>query len=408
MTSEAPFETFYAIPSRNGVSPPKASRGSGMPMVGMGDVFGHPWIRGHEMERVPLTATERERAMLEPGDLLFARRSVQLSGAGVCSIYLGSKEPTTFESSLIRVRLDRSIADPLFFFYFFRSPLGRQRVETIIEQTAVAGIKASSLARLSVSVPQVKEQKRIARLLASLDNKIDNNLWLAKVLEEITATLFKARFMDFVKRDDLVESEIGLIPRGWSVSPLSNLGGIHRELTKGASHLPYIGLDDMPRGSTVLAAWKTAGAPEGQSANFVAGDILFGKLRPYFHKVGVAPINGRCSTEILVLRPDDPSYYGFLLGHVNSRHFIDHCVAVSRGTRMPRAEWRDAGTYKVAVPPQDEVADFTALTKTVYELIRVLVHKSHTLAAVRDLLLPRLISGQVRVPSEEQLAAKVA
>lgn len=399
MRSEAPFEAFYAVPSRNGVSPPKASRGSGLPMVGMGDVFGHPWIRRHEMEKVPLTSTELERAMLDSGDLLFARRSVMLSGAGICSIYWGSGEATTFESSLIRVRLDRSIADPLFFFYYFRSPSGRRRVETIVEQTAVAGIKASSLAQLSVCVPQIDEQKRIAGVLGTLDHKIESNQAVAKALEEIVATLFKAWFVDFIEREDLVESAIGPIPYGWLALPLGELSGAHREFIKGASELPYIGLDDMPRGSTVLTKWKTAGAPEGQSASFADGDILFGKLRPYFRKVGIAPINGRCSTEILVLRPDDPSYYGFLLGHVSSQRFIDHCVAVSRGTRMPRAEWKDASGYEVAVPPRDVAARFNGLTRPLYGFIRNLVHESHAIASIRDQLLPRLLSGEIRVPA---------
>jgi type I restriction enzyme S subunit len=264
------------------------------------------------------------------------------------------------------------------------------------------------IAEFEIEAPEIQEQRRISAVLGSLEEKIENNRRLAETLENILGALFKAQFVDFVGYEDLVESDIGLIPRGWSVSPLSDLGGVHRDLRRGPTNSPYIGLDDMPRGSMILTKWKTVGAPEGQSANFTEGDILFGKLRPYFRKVGVALIDGRCSTEILVLRPDDPSYYGFLLGHVISQRFIDHCVAVSRGTRMPRAEWKDAGAYGVAVPPQEVSAEFTAFTKTFYEVIRGLVHELHTLAAIRDLLLPRLTSGQIRVPPEEQLTTDVA
>lgn len=256
--------------------------------------------------------------------------------------------------------------------------------------------------------PEETQRRKIAHIVKSLTDKIENNNRLAKTMEELAASLFTSTFVDFVGRDDLTESKIGLIPRGWSVSSVGDLGGIHKESTKGVSDLPYIGLDDMPRGSTVLAEWKTVDAPTGQAMRFARGDILFGKLRPYFRKVGVAPIDGRCSTEILVLRPDDPSYHGFLLGHVSSQQFIDHCIAVSRGTRMPRAEWRDAGAYPVAVPPRDVAADFTAFMETVYALIRVLVQQSRTLAAVRNLLLPRLTSGQIRVPYDAELAAEPA
>lgn len=154
----------------------------------------------------------------------------------------------------------------------------------------------------------------------------------------------------------------------------------------------------MPRGSTILTEWLTEKAPTGQGATFERGDILFGKLRPYFKKVGVAPIAGRCSTEILVLRPTRPEYHGLLLGHVASDRFIEHCDAVSRGTRMPRAEWRDASAFEIAIPPAELAAEFSQFVKTRYSQIIALTHQSRTLAAVRDALLPKLISGEIRVP----------
>jgi type I restriction enzyme S subunit len=397
MRSDRSFERFYAVPSRNGVAPPKASRGSGVPMVNMGDLFAYPWIRGHEMERVPLTESELQRSQLMPGDLVFARRSLKWSGAGVCSIFLGSNEPTTFESSLIRVRLDPSVADPLFFFYFFRSPQGRRAMETIIEQTAVAGIKASELARLRLSVPSRDEQERIAAVLGSLDAKIDGNRRLAELLEEIAATMFRAQFVDFVGVEEFEQSEIGRIPRGWRAGTLGEVAQVHRDLVKGGNDSPYVGLDAMPRGSTVLAQWATEGAPTGQASRFDVGDILFGKLRPYFHKVGVAPISGRCSTEILVLRAAAPEHYGVVLCHAASKAFIDYCVSVSRGTRMPRAEWKDAASFKIAIPPPDVAAQFTSAVRTMYAQIRMLTLESRSLSSNRDALMPKLMSGQVRV-----------
>lgn len=235
-------------------------------------------------------------------------------------------------------------------------------------------------------------------MLGTLDDKIDSNRRLAGLLEETAATLFRARFVDFVGVEEFEDSEIGRLPRGWQAGTLGEISQPHRELVKGADHLPYIGLDAMPRGSTVLAEWATNNEPRGQAATFDAGDILFGKLRPYFHKVGVAPVSGRCSTEILVLRPASPEYYGVLLGHVASKAFIDYCVSVSRGTRMPRAEWRDAEAFKIAIPPRAAAADFTSLLKAMYAHVRILTLESRSLAGIRDVLLPKLISGQIRVP----------
>lgn len=171
----------------------------------------------------------------------------------------------------------------------------------------------------------------------------------------------------------------------------------------------------MPRGSTVLELWKTTNAPSGTSSRFERGDILFGKLRPYFKKVGVAPIDGRCSTEIVALRPRAQELFGLSIGHLTSSRFFDHCDAVSTGTRMPRAEWNLASQLPVVLPKPDAVVGFNEWAKAAYKQIVGLTHERHTLAAVRDVLLPKLISGEIRVrdtsdpeevigPAAEQLA----
>jgi type I restriction enzyme S subunit len=95
----------------------------GTKMVNMGELFAHRRLKNVPMDRVPLTEPERQRGfLLAEGDLLFARQSLVLAGAGQCSIFLGDEDPVTFESHVIRVRLDRSRAHPLFYFYYLQSP----------------------------------------------------------------------------------------------------------------------------------------------------------------------------------------------------------------------------------------------------------------------------------------------
>ena len=111
-----PFQNLLRVPLRNGLTRPKAVRGAGVKMVNMGEVFAHDRIQDIHMDRVPLNDKEKETSLLERGDLLFARQSLVLEGAGKCSVFLGDREPVTFESHLIRARLDPTIGDPLFFF----------------------------------------------------------------------------------------------------------------------------------------------------------------------------------------------------------------------------------------------------------------------------------------------------
>lgn len=405
---EIGFSDLLAEPLRNGLTRPRRVRGTGSPMVNMGELFANRRIDGEvHMERVPLPDKNPERDLLRAGDLLFARQSLIAEGAGKVSIFQGASEATTFESHLIRARLDPSRGDPAYWFYYFESPQGRDLMRSIVTQVAAAGVRGSDLARLRVPAPAIRDQRRAAGLLRTLDDKIDSNRRLAVWLEETAAALFRARFVDFVEVGELEDSELGRIPRGWRVGRLADIASLHRDLVTGESELPYIGLDAMPRGSAVLSEWATDGAPTGQASLFAKGDVLFGKLRPYFHKVGVAPLDGRCSTEILVVRPIEPAYYGPVLGHVSSGAFIDYCVSVSRGTRMPRAEWKDASGFRIVVPPAKVAQEFSDVVRVLYAQIIGLTHESRTLAAARDALLPKLISGEIRVPDNSDPAEVV-
>lgn len=292
--------------------------------------------------------------------------------------------------------------DPYFLMYALAAPRAKSRLLSL--SGAGATRKALTKAMISgfeLAMPPLGDQERIAEILRTFDEKIASNQQLARLMEQTVATLFRSRFIDFDEVTDQEESEIGPIPVGWSVVDLSSLveNVRARSLENGD---PYIGLDDMPRASTILKEWKTDDAPGGSSNAFSRGDILFGKLRPYFRKVGVAPIAGRCSTEVLVLRPLAPSWFGLALGHLSSPAFIAHCVAVSSGTRMPRAEWKVAGDYRIARPPEAEAAVFSDLCRLFYEHIVGLTHESRTLAEIRDELLPKLVSGQIRARDAEE------
>ena len=167
-------------------------------MINMGEIFAHGRINGIEMDRVPLTDKEKINCLLQNGDLLFARQSLVLSGAGKCSIFLGDDEQVTFESHIIRVRLDPSKANQVFYYYYFLSPIGRSAIESIVEQGAgVAGIRGSDLGSLYVDCLPLKEQRGIASLLSAIDDKIDLNDRSNEALEAMARLFFKDWFVDF-------------------------------------------------------------------------------------------------------------------------------------------------------------------------------------------------------------------
>ena len=179
-------------------------------MINMGDLFAHTRIHNVTTDRVPFSDFENS-FLLKAGDLLFARQSLVLAGAGKCSIFIGDDEKVTYEGHIIRARINSKIADPVFYYYFFNSPVGRQTIESIVEQVAAAGIRGSDLARLYVPFPPPPEQRAISGILGALDDKIELNHSMNNTLEAMARTVFHQWFVD--------SEEVGK----WVVKKLSDL-----------------------------------------------------------------------------------------------------------------------------------------------------------------------------------------
>ncbi|MCS6997659.1 MAG: restriction endonuclease subunit S, partial [Casimicrobiaceae bacterium] len=203
--------------------------------------------------------------------------------------------------------------------------------------------------------------------------------------------------------DRLVDSELGEIPEGWEVGTLGDIANNPRRSLQAneiPASTPYIALEHIPRRCIALCEWSVADKVESNKFAFKRGEILFGKLRPYFHKVGVAPVDGVCSTDIVVVAPKSAEWFGCVLGHISGDAFIEHTNALSTGTKMPRTSWADMSRYPVALPSNALVQALDSVVRPLVDRIVAGVHQSRALAALRDTLLPKLISGKLRVPLE--------
>jgi len=290
-----------------------------------------------------------------------------------------------------------------------------------------------------VEVPPLPEQRAIAATLGALDDKIELNRKMNATLEAMARALFRDWFVDFgPTRARMALSASGaktasepraptLSPDIWSLFPdrlddegkpegweVGTLGAVATARNEGidpsaiSPDTPYIGLEHMPRGSIALTDWEGAGKVSSNKATFAAGDFLFGKLRPYFHKVGVAPVSGICSTDIVVVRPNGAVWSGFVIACISDDDFVAYTDKTSTGTKMPRTSWSIMAKYPVALPPANLAEAFNATVAPILDRIRANIHESRTLAQTRDLLLPRLMSGELRVAEVARLASEVA
>jgi len=245
------------------------------------------------------------------------------------------------------------------------------------------------LSSLPFIIPPLPEQRRIAEILGALDGKIELNRKMNKTLEEMAQAIFKSWFIDFDGHDDLVESELGAIPRGWEVGHLSN----HIELAYGKSlpkrkraggKVPVYGSggidgfhdDALVKGPGIIVGRKgTVGSVMWENRDFFPIDTTF------FVKM---------KTEYLSLE-----WAYFLLKTIDIQKLgADSAVpGVNRNTLLAE---------QAAIPPVDVADSFSGLADSIMKKQSYSLSESATLSQLRDTLLPKLISGEIRVPEAEE------
>lgn len=353
---------------------------------------------------------------LKVGDIVYSRRGDVEKRA----LIRESEEGWLCGTGCLKVRLGAGVVDPLFASLFLGHPAIREWIARHAVGATMPNLNTSIMSAVPFAVPPIVEQKKIAEILGTLDDKIELNRRMNETLEAMARALFRSWFVDFdpvrAKIDgrapahmdaataalfpsEFQDSPMGPIPKGWKTGTISEIGtnprrGVSPE--EIASGTPYIALEHMPRRCIALNEWSTSDDIASGKFAFKKGEILFGKLRPYFHKVGVAPIDGICSTDILVIAPKTPEWFGFLLGHASSDELVQFTDQASTGTKMPRTNWNDIGAYKTVLPPLSIALRFTDLIQPLIEKIIANVHQSRTLAASRDALLPKLLSGEIQ------------
>ena len=323
------------------------------------------------------------------------------SVARVCQVP-NSLLPARVNQHVSIIRPDESRLTPEFLKYFLLNPNFKNHM---LGLASVGGTRNAltkgMIEDFDIDLPPLETQSRIATILSSLDEKIELNRQTNQTLEAIAQTLFKEWFMDFNfpgATGEMQESELGPIPAGWKAGKLGDICQNFRRTTHPKdieSNIPYVGLEHIPRKSMSLSSWGASEDVGSQKSHFNKFNILFGKLRPYFHKVCIAPVDGICSTDILVIEPLKKEYFSFCLNHLFSNELISYVSGIADGTRMPRVDWKSISEYEIVIPPDNLMQEFENLTIPIYEEMIHNNEESASLTATRDSLLPKLMNGEI-------------
>lgn len=357
------------------------------------------------------------KLLLRPGDVFVSLKDVTQSAdllGAVARVPLKISSGRVTQDT-VKLTFTRKDIPASYVYWLLRTPRYREYCRAHAIGTTNLSIARDDFLAYPVARPSAQDMT-LVRTLDALDDKIELNRKMNEKLEQMAQALFKSWFVDFdpvhakaagrqpagmdkatadLFPDSFVDSELGKVPKGWRIGTISEIAtNPKRGIQPGdiAPGTPYIGLEHMPRRSIALGDWADSNVVESGKTVFKKGEVLFGKLRPYFHKVGLAQVDGVCSTDILVLSPISENWRGSLLCIASSDELIQFTNLASTGTKMPRTNWRDVGSFKIVMPCNGVAEEFTKQTTSLTDKIGQNLAESKILTETRDVLLPKLLS----------------
>lgn len=327
---------------------------------------------------------------LSTGDIVFSR----VGSVDRCSYVDKSHDGWMFSGRCLRVR-PTELVDSLYLYYYFCLEETKQFVRNIAVGATMPSINTKLLGEVEIALPDLNNQKRIAAVLSSLDDKIENNQKLNDNLEQQAQAIYHERFETISPND---------LPSEWRIVTLGEVATISSKSFNPLKE-PEILLEHYS-----IPAFDEARFPVFElstsikSNKFIidASCFMISKLNPTTKRVWKPYCltgNAVCSTEFIVYKAKDKTITDFLYSVIDSNSFSDFMcshVTGSTGSRQ-RTTPSDTLSYELILPSEDELAKFQSLVSPMYAQIRINAIENDRLKRLRDSLLPKLMSGEIDV-----------
>ena len=318
------------------------------------------------------------------------------------------------------IRPDQEVLNSRYLKYFLVSPEMQSYMITLASSGATRNALTKRMIEdFQIPAPHIHEQRAIAHILGTLDDKVELNRRMNETLEAMAQALFKSWFVDFdpvrakmegrptglpkeiedLFPDSFEDSELGEIPRGWRVGELGDLVAqrVNRVIpSPEVRSLPYVPIECITAKSIFLSQSLPGSEANSSLTKFEKGDILFGAMRPYFHKVCLAPFDGITRTTAFVLFSKKKEDQIFSLFSLFQEETIEFATNHSEGSTIPYAKWTDSLEKKEIVIPSSILRNTFQLTVSyLIEKGLVNIKEFRSLSEIRDDLLPKLLSGEM-------------
>lgn len=396
-----PLSELSTVPVTYGVVQPGTHAVDGMPMLRVNNFQSGALNLADVMRIAPDVESKYGRTRIHTDDVLITI----VGSVGQVAVVPAALNGWNIARAVAMIRpsapeLSRWIS------FVLRSPDAQHQLGVAANTTVQTTINLKDLRALQIPLPDKNTRAEISETLGALDDRIDNLRQTNATLEAIAAALFKSRFVDFdgVPPEGMQESELGLIPKGWRTYTFGEIAALGKGTVNPAaqsqrvfSHysLPAFDAGQMPI-SDVGEAIKSNKTP------VPSGAVLVSKLNPHIPRiwfVGEAGENAVCSTEFLVWTPKPGVGSAFVYFVATSPEFNATMLQLVTGTSNSHQRVRPEQLEQAHAAIASE-ASIAAFDEAATPLLRRIVHnrrQAATLAALRDTLLPRLISGQLRV-----------
>lgn len=339
------------------------------------------------------------------GDTLFSRITPCLENGktAYCDI-LEDNEIAFGSTEFLIFSAKDNKTDSKFIYYLSRyEPIRQYAITNMNGTSGRQRVAKEAFDKFEILLPSFKEQQKIASILSAFDDKIELDNQMNKNLEGMAQSIFKSWFVDFEPFLDgeFEETELGMIPKNWTIA---KLGDIVEQIKNSAKegldteNKPYVPIDQIDSKKLALTTYRPWEEAQSSLIKFEKNDILFGAMRAYFHKVCISPFYGITRTTCFVLRPRNNFDLSFSLMKIFEEKTIDFANSHSTGSTIPYAVW-DNGLCDMLIilPPESIRKEFHNKVFSMLEKIRDSIFEIEILKKQRDTLLPKLMSGEIRV-----------